>query len=84
MKKNTKTKFMRGAVKYAAAQMGVSLQTAYYRLHKKDPKTLLYIANFEMSQKKKIENALHKYIKARKYNPISNIDAQRDIITEDL
>lgn len=78
-------KFMRGAVKYAADKLGIALPTAYQRIKKRDPEALTLAAEFEMEKKRRIEEAINIYVKARSYNPIpASIEDQLNKLPEDL
>lgn len=82
---NTRIKFMRGAVKYAADKLGITLPSAYYRIKRRNPEALIYAAEFEMEKKRKIEEAFNKYVKARSFNPIpADIEDQLNKLPEDL
>jgi len=65
--------FIRGAVKYAADKLGISISQASYRIKRFDPMAIKYAAEYETLQKNKIKEAAIIAKTAHEYNPLANI-----------
>jgi len=65
--------FIRGAVKYAADKLGISISQASYRIKRFDPMAIQYAAEYETLRKNQIKEAALIAQTAHNYNPLANI-----------